>query len=106
MQQDQCVGSKGIEMRAIWKYLLPCFGLTWIVWIPGTLLHTNVIILTFGSAGPALAAMWLARDGCKPGVQSKRRLAYGTIVWVICCLILQISPPGSATWQWPFVSFW
>lgn len=41
------------------KYLLLCFVLTWIVWVPGTLLRADVIILTFCSAGPALAAIWL-----------------------------------------------
>jgi hypothetical protein len=59
-------------MSLPWKYVLLSFLLTWIVWVPGTLVHADVIILTFGSAGPALAAVWLARRGKSNGQPSRR----------------------------------
>lgn len=84
-----------------WKYLLLCFVLTWIVWVPGTLFHADVILLTFGSAGPALAAIWLARRTGKSNGQSWRRFASFAAIWLIAWLVLEIVPPGVAGLQWP-----
>lgn len=87
-------------MSSPWKYLLVCFVLTWAVWIPGTLLHADVTSLTFGSAGPALAAMWLAKCG-KSETQPRRRLASFAAVWLIAVLVLEIAPTGGGGLDWP-----
>src|SRR5215472_2163125 len=90
-------------MSLPWKYLVLCFALTWIVWVPGTrLLHADVVILTFGSAGPALAAIWLARSAVKSNAQPWRRFAYFAAIWLIAWLILEIAPPGGGGFEWPF----
>ena len=88
-------------MSLPWKYLLLCFALTWIVWIPGTLLHADVMILTFGSAGPALAAIWLARRPGKSNAQPSQRFTYFAALWLIAWLILEIAPPGAGGLHWP-----
>ena len=88
-------------MRLSWKYLLLCFALTWIVWLPGTLLHADVMILTFGSAGPALAAIWLARSTGKSNARASQRFACFAAIWVISALVLEIAPPGAGGLQWP-----
>src|SRR5215467_12331249 len=87
-------------MRLPWKYVLLCLVLTWIVWVPGTLLHADVTILTFGSAGPALAAMWLARCKEKPDARPSHRFAYFPVIWLLAALIFEIAPPGGGL-QWP-----
>jgi membrane protease YdiL (CAAX protease family) len=89
-------------MSLPWKYLVLCFALTWIVWVPGTrLLHADVVILTFGSAGPALAAIWLARSARKSNEQRWRRFVYFAAIWLIAWLVLEIAPPGGGGLQWP-----
>jgi uncharacterized protein len=50
------------------RYLLLCFSFTWMVWIPGTLLHVDEWMLTIGSAGPSLAALLVARGGARWGL--------------------------------------
>jgi membrane protease YdiL (CAAX protease family) len=88
-------------MSLPWKYLILCFVLTWLIWIPGTLLHADVMILTFGSAGPALAAVWLARCTGKSSAQPSRRFAYFAAIWLTAWLALEIAPPGGGGLQWP-----
>ena len=88
-------------MGVPWKYLLLCFALTWVVWVPGVLLHADVTILTFGSAGPSLAAIWVARRCDRLTAQPLRRLVFGGVVWLVCWVIFEVCPPGSAGWRWP-----
>jgi membrane protease YdiL (CAAX protease family) len=83
------------------KYLVLCFVLTWTVWVPGILLHADVMILTFGSAGPALAAIWLARGTGKSNEQSWRRFVCFAAIWLIAWLVLEIAPPGGSGLRWP-----
>ena len=87
-------------MSTRWTYLLLCFALTWAVWIPGVLLHADVSILTFGSAGPALAAIWLARTGTRHP-QPSRRAAYFAAIWLMTLLVLEIAPSGGGGIAWP-----
>lgn len=87
-------------MSLAWKYLFLCFALTWVVWIPGTLLHADIMLLTFGSAGPALAAIWLARRGKSNG-QPWRRFAWFAAISLIAWLVLEVAPPGAGGLQWP-----
>jgi membrane protease YdiL (CAAX protease family) len=88
-------------MSLSWKYLLFCFLVTWVVWVPGTLLHADVVILTFGSAGPALAAIWLARCTGESNTRPSRRFAYFAVICLIAWLVLEIAPPGVGGLQWP-----
>jgi membrane protease YdiL (CAAX protease family) len=83
------------------KYLLLAFAFTWIVWIPGTRLRTNEVILTFGTAGPALAAAWVARTGVSENRQAARRVTAFGIIWLIAWTVLEVFPPGTPTLQWP-----
>ncbi len=84
------------------KYLILCFVLTWMIWIPGTLLHADAMILTFGSAGPALAAMWLARCTEKSQARPTLRAAYFAAIWFIAWLVLELAPPGGGGLQRPW----
>jgi len=91
-----------LSVKLHWRYLALAFALTWIVWIPGILLHVDVTVLTFGSAGPAMAAMWLARRG-KKTVQAwlpSQLVCFG-LVWLIAWLTLELSPPGRGGYVWP-----
>src|ERR1044071_5814310 len=88
-------------MTLLWKYLFLCFALTWVVWVPGTLLHADEMILTFGSAGPALAAILLAGRTGRFNVQASRRFTYFAVIWMIAGFVLEIAPPGGSGLQWP-----
>jgi len=89
-------------LSAVWKYLLLAFALTWMVWIPGTQLHASEVILTFGSTGPALAAMWLARspDNAKP-LRLRRGITFA-VAWLFSWIVLGVLPPGTPALQSPF----
>ena len=88
-------------MNLSWKYLLWAFALTWVVWIPGTHLHAGEMIPTFGAAGPALAAMWVARARDKASPQGRRRMGTFAVAALAALTVLEILPPGVPALQWP-----
>lgn len=84
-----------------WNYLLVCFSLTCLVWIPGVLLHAPETILLFGSAGPALAAIWCARRSEAARILPPTRWVFFIAIWLIAWLALALAPPGGGGLQWP-----
>jgi uncharacterized protein len=79
-------------LRQVLTFLGLAFGITWTIWIAAKALGahpgTGEEILAFGSAGPAIAAIFLSRSGRKkrrfgPAV----RLAWFAVLWALCWFV-------------------
>lgn len=78
--------------KQIWLFLLLAFGITWLVWITAQLLGAGPdhgeYIVAFGTAGPALAAIFLSRRGREnvPQHPPARFLRFG-VLWLLAWFI-------------------
>lgn len=78
--------------KQIWLFLLLAFGITWIVWITAQSLGAGPdrgeYFVAFGSAGPAIAAIFLSRRG-EENVQTRpfTRFLVFTVLWLFACVI-------------------
>jgi membrane protease YdiL (CAAX protease family) len=73
-------------------FLLSAFGITWLIWIPaigfGAGPGKGEAILAFGSAGPAMAAIFLSRSGRKgAGVRVPVLVSWFAILWGTGCAL-------------------
>ncbi|MGD1210257.1 MAG: hypothetical protein ABR973_02720 [Candidatus Acidiferrales bacterium] len=76
------------DAREIWNYLALAFGITWPIEILASLLGTRPgggeYALSFGIAGPAVAAILLSRRGREAIRASSRRLLWFLALWPVC----------------------
>lgn len=76
----------------IWRFLALAFTLTWAVWITAQFLGAGPdhgeYILAFGSAGPAIAAIFLSRRGNDlPGEPIAKRLVTFAPLWLFAWFV-------------------
>lgn len=73
--------------KQIWLFLLLAYGITWLVWITAQSLGVGPdhgeYFAAFGSAGPALAAIFLSRRGqAEIGERLPTRLLSFAVLWI------------------------
>jgi membrane protease YdiL (CAAX protease family) len=73
----------------VWTYLAFAFSFSWATWVLAIKLHGREEFLTFGTAGPAFAAIWLSR---RPPNRSSHgpwsRVAMFSVLLVLCWIVL------------------
>jgi uncharacterized protein len=82
--------------KQTWAFLGLAFGITWLIWISASRLGARPgvgeEILAFGSAGPAIAAIFLSRSGRKvTTVGLTARLLWFGLLWAPCWAIYVVS---------------
>ncbi len=82
--------------KNIWSYFALAFGISWLIWISairfGARPGAGEEILAFGSAGPAIAAIFLSRNGRKVRTISlTARLLWFGLLWAPCWAIYVVS---------------
>src|ERR1700691_393527 len=75
--------------KLYFAFLAFAFGISWLVWITphrlGARPGVGEDILAFGSAGPAIAAIVLSRNGRKePDAGHAARAIWFALLWVLC----------------------
>ena len=79
--------------RRIWLYLLLTYAFTWLIWITAQVFGVGPdhgeYIAAFGTAGPALAAVFLSRRGAQDdaGDRFSSRLLTFTLLWLFAWFI-------------------
>ena len=82
--------------KQTWAFLGFAFGIAWLIWISANRLGARPgvgeEILAFGSAGPAMAAIFLARSGRKVAtVGLTARLLWFGLLWAPCWVIYVVN---------------
>jgi glucose uptake protein GlcU len=83
-------------MKEYGKFVALAFGVSWLIWISahrlGARPGVGEEILAFGSAGPAVAAIFLSRSRRKvPTVRRTTRLLWFGLLWAPCWAIYVVS---------------
>jgi membrane protease YdiL (CAAX protease family) len=77
--------------KDVWAYLALTYGFAWVMWIAAIKAHLGEEWLNIGTAGPALAAMFLAsRRGAIGGRGEKTRWAWFIAWLVVCWMVLSL----------------
>jgi membrane protease YdiL (CAAX protease family) len=82
--------------KQIWLFLALAYAITWLVWIIGPYFgmaqDTGEYIAGFGTAGPALAAIFLSRKGSDGlGEKLPTRLLSFAVLWIFACAIYLVN---------------
>jgi membrane protease YdiL (CAAX protease family) len=88
-------GLRPTVTTAVWTYVVIIFAISWLVWISALALGarpgTGEETLAFGAAGPAVAAVFLSRNGRKvPRVRLGVRVRWFALLWLLCWVVYVI----------------
>jgi uncharacterized protein len=80
---------------AVWTYVAITFAISWLIWLSAMALGARPgageETLAFGAAGPALAALFLSRNGRKmPMVRPGVRVRWFALLWLLCWAVYVI----------------
>jgi len=78
--------------RQVWLYLILAYAITWLIWITAQFFGAGPdhgeYVVAFGSAGPALAAIFLARRGADSGGERlPTRILSFLVLWLFAWAI-------------------